>query len=535
MFIYKDSFELEDENVITFEGSSIDSGLYSDALSPVINESTVLDLLHTENIPVVPLELEKNVLRSASIRKRDKLGSVFRTLSLRNKQKSLPSLIRDDSTLLDTQETITDPKEPSICSVKSVHLSEEDEMYNNPQCKEDSIRNVSNLYDITKPMLYASDVHLEDVDCSSDSEFPTHTHVTLSNQSNTMKKAVIDEKRKEQGVSTFRSLGRKFSFFRRKEKAQPENTEGRVSCLETEDTPKASKFDVNIHKELPESNEEAEIDPITLRSEYPQTENIVEQSHKKTTKQKNLLTKNEADAYYTVESLNLQNQLVPHHQTLPAKSCLKSSNFDLNQLNHFNGSYVLQKLQTGRCLKNLPEQWNVWLGNTSTINFQRKKYQILHKIDSWDLLLTLCNSPDFVKKNLKENYHQLFILKKGQLPIFHGNKSKKRLGEYVYVIPKGKEQLVWQSVTYLLLLGKFDLNSFGYNIAGICWRKLDVKNATGFHLTFYVDDRESYYEKNMLLFLSEIRVLIPENLKQYFKKCKTLLPGEKTISIFTID
>lgn len=525
------NLELEDDNVIIIDGSSIDSDLYSSALSPVINENTILDLLHPKTDPIVPLDFEKKVLRSASLRKRDRLGDVFRTLSFRNKMSASPRLKQDKSNILLDAHNILNEKNENLQNIfQNVEFNKNNNISLEPDSKVESVKN-SSLYDNTQPLLYTPEVNLSSLSDCANLEDNESSHPGIEN---IKEKKILKETKKDQGVSTLRSLGRRLSFFRRKKQLEKEEVKN-YARSEAQDIQSLFDQECSNNNVAPKSSK---IDAINLDSNHEEHSNSLTQHDKykdKTKIEKSNLKRGDPDSSYTVKSLNLQNQLQPYHLTLPAKSCLEPSNFDLNQLNHFNGSYILQKLQTGNCLNNLQECWNIWLGNTSTSKFQKKHYKILQKILNKTSMLELCDNLEFIETNLNGSYHQIYILKKSEIPIFHGKKLKKRLGEYVYVIPKGKAHLVWQSVTYLLLLGKFDLNSFGFDVRGVCWRRLDYNADAGFHLTFYVDDRETFGDGNMCLFLAELRVMIPENLKQYFKKCKTLRPGEKKISIVNID
>jgi hypothetical protein len=78
------------------------------------------------------------------------------------------------------------------------------------------------------------------------------------------------------------------------------------------------------------------------------------------------------------------------------------------------------------------------------------------------------------------------------------------------------------------------MNTVGLEVIGVCWKKYRHRDKTGFQLCFYVDDRLEFSEERTVLFLSDLRNMIPEGDKQFFKRCKTLFPGHRKLRVIEL-
>ncbi|GAV26659.1 hypothetical protein PMKS-000114 [Pichia membranifaciens] len=203
---YRQHIDHEDSDVITIDSGSINSNMSSPVLSPVVDENTVMNILHVDK--------DESVGHTRKSGTRGKFRELFRSLSWRNKTK--PN---------------TDGKGEAPQSDDADGETEEDahiEIDNDAFSFSDSpVRNVSsnntfdNLYDTSKPMLHLqANVSVDDnqesfINNQENAFLPQHKELPiLPVTADSVLTPVNTESIKVQKTKpSKRSLSRKFSLF----------------------------------------------------------------------------------------------------------------------------------------------------------------------------------------------------------------------------------------------------------------------------------------------------------------------------------
>lgn len=181
------------------------------------------------------------------------------------------------------------------------------------------------------------------------------------------------------------------------------------------------------------------------------------------------------------------------------------------------------------------KKWKLWIEVTDKTNSLHKRFSVFTVISEYSQILKTQDHFDtFLNFYVQEKNQQLYILREDELPIFHGKHKIKSYGEYVFVILTEDAKDSWDAIIELLITEKLNSCNINYEVIGVCWRKYDSELHSGFYLTLYVDDRMDFNSRDVDLFLSEIRCLMPNLIKHCFKKCKTSFPGEKHVQILDV-
>lgn len=181
------------------------------------------------------------------------------------------------------------------------------------------------------------------------------------------------------------------------------------------------------------------------------------------------------------------------------------------------------------------KKWNMWLDVIDKSNSAHKKFSVFTTITTYSKMSTLQDNYDsLLEYYVQEKQQQLYLLKQGVPPIFHGKYRVKTYIEYVYIIPFYEGKNVWKSILELLITEKLNSTSVGYEIVGVCWRGYTFKNETGYQLTLYVNMQSKFNYEYDNIFLSDIKTLVPYNITHCFKKCRTFSPQDRKVHIIDV-
>lgn len=189
--------------------------------------------------------------------------------------------------------------------------------------------------------------------------------------------------------------------------------------------------------------------------------------------------------------------------------------FVVNQQSFINGNFS-------------PKVWNIWSSFVKDHTTNQRESYISTKITSYEQQVKIMHGgTNLLDFQSQERGPHIYVLKDGEYPIFHGTGKPVDKGEYIFAIPKESSISIWKSTLYLLFNERFNLNTPGYEIIGLGWRPYFFNESAGLQLTFFVDYHNQYDETIVKLFLNELRLIIPQEQKQFFKKCVSKLPGSK--------
>lgn len=179
--------------------------------------------------------------------------------------------------------------------------------------------------------------------------------------------------------------------------------------------------------------------------------------------------------------------------------------------------------------------WKLWIDVVDKSKKSHRKFSVFTVISEYSQIKNLQTNYDtLLDYYIQDKNQQLYLLRDGELPVFHGKHKVKTYGEYVFIIPLINIRQVWRVMLHLLVTEQLSLNSSKYEVIGICWRRYTYKKQFGYHLTLYVDDRARFSFNRASLFLSDVRLMVPEGVKHCFKRCKTVFPGEKEVRIIDV-
>lgn len=216
---------------------------------------------------------------------------------------------------------------------------------------------------------------------------------------------------------------------------------------------------------------------------------------------------------------------------------LKISNpiMELNQQMNLLGVDKFIQMQTNNKHIEPYKKWKLWINVVNKYKKSHTKFNLYTIISNYTHLEKIKNNFDtLLDFYVQEKNQNLYILKDDELPIFHGKHKIKNHGEYVFVILYINARQVWSEIMELLITEQLNCNTLGYEIIGVCWRRYSYNDQSGYHLTLYVDERLKFDLKEVNLFLSDIRLIVKEDIRHCFKKCKTVFPGEKEVRVIDI-
>lgn len=265
---------------------------------------------------------------------------------------------------------------------------------------------------------------------------------------------------------------------------------------------------------------------LTRKSESSEKTHVTEIFHEDDEVNRGNST-SDRDVQLTVKSLHLE-------ETLSCNALHKNKSHTSNP----NKNYVrmcykvsgLARIQTGRDNVIINKTWNLWLCAITESSASRLKYHIFGTIKYKDeLYQAQVDLISILDNEVRRHGQQLFMLQEHEIPAFHGKQKVRDCGEYVYVIPEKGYMAVLKSMTFLLLSGKLDYHSKDIEAIGIGWRWFQTNRSEGYYLTLYLDDRNHFDGKKLILFLSNVKLLIPSSEKSFFNICKTVYPGQKDV------
>lgn len=580
---YREHLDEEDNGIITFESDNEDWSSNSIVESPIINENTVIELLHDSST----IEPQKSN-ETTRTRNRDKFKGLLRTLSWKKTGSTPKTLLKEPEEAMETKADeslvidgyIDGHAEPLAGyydnTISPVH---EREQYN-----QDFLNFNQDQENIFKRNV--SKESLTSLNGEDSILTPSKRNETVNSRENSPK----------------RTLSRRFSIFSLKSRPSTANLDFNIdenlSYFEDlnvlsawrlpkfekpkillEKNPKNNKDDANTifffmnynktSKEKESFLEDKCSKNIDRLIYYPYTKAIVEscfgenmdyselvQNDEELTLffNKNCLKENSFDkkdnnnkkktpiSEYHLRSLHLQETLQEYRkQKLDTKPSYITTTAvkQLNQMNSSLDIWNLVNLQIGFKPLELSRPWNIWIGSFETRqdgNSKRKKFKMYSKIYERSQLANLQTKyEELVENYVYDKDKELIVYKNEDKPIFHGREKDKSYGKYIYIIPLTHSRQVWEAILELLLTERLNQTSVGYEVSGISWRRYSLKGRYGFHLTLYVDERNDYDLFKIKLFLSEILMLAPDGVKHCFQRNKSILPGEGYISIYELD
>jgi hypothetical protein len=571
--MYHNHMQLEGDTSLSLESSSFDSVINSPVETPVVNDNTVVEILRmdTGDLTEEPVTLRKHRFRK-----------LFRSLSWKKPEHEADSerTARVTSNKKDEDETKQKyESEFSLCSIESNSTG--------PIPKENNGGSFDNLYDLTPPMEnLPADIHTNDL---LEHEMEPKTLVIPLGEVNTPVPTRIKDKSINSKESPIKTLSRRFSVFSLGTK-KPVSRVQYPNFENAKDTftnfslllrdyfddiiPPTlvlgrlpSQYQLGDHKiYLTSDNEEdgnlSEYERANLERflYYPYTRSFAETLKLNDWKDKTELNKtlsrpknsDEFTQSTNVESPNVDGMLTTRSMNLAAlqEYIDLEGDVEVNYPEFSNGAdshkwmnrveYILEideLIKTGMfdVVARVTNTWKIWMVACNASTDNRKKYKVVKVIPADTEMACVKNKyKNFLDKQLKESEEKMYVLKRGELPTFHGKKKVKFFGEYVFLIPSNQSTIIWCHVLQLLCSNQCSMNTVGLEVIGVCWKKYRHRDKTGFQLCFYVDDRLEFSEKRTVLFLSDLRNMIPEGHKQFFKRCKTLFPGHRKLRVIEL-
>ncbi|ODQ45258.1 hypothetical protein PICMEDRAFT_168710 [Pichia membranifaciens NRRL Y-2026] len=603
---YRQHIDHEDSDVITIDSGSINSDVSSPVVSPVVDENTVMNILH--------IDKDESVGSSRKSGTRGRFRELFRSLSWRNKAKP---------TTEDKGE-VSDNNDAENTKEKDTHIEMDNDAFsfsNSPVRNVSSRNTFDNLYDTSKPMLHLqSNVSVDNLESFINNQenafLPQHKESPISpaTAESVLTPVNVDSIKIQKSKSPRRSLSRRFSLFsiRSRPSTAPSTldlsnassyfadetllTNWRMPkyqtatviakrCPDHVETKRDTKLESEIYLFLNGSDNTKleKVNRINTREKI-QSNNIEKMlyfPYSKSFFDSSCLHKGNALSIRNDET-NLTMSSEPHFFIYNDNSEIKTLNteFDVDSMKrssalsvksmrfqelieahtqaavHDNNNNICSQvnplLELDQCMDALDVRgliqiqaknynlepskiWKLWIDVVDKTKKSHRKFSVFTVLSEYSQIIKLQKSYDtLLDYYIHDKNQQLYILKDEEIPIFHGKHKVKTYGEYVFVIPLASAKQVWRVILHLLVSEKLSLNSSKYETIGICWRRYAYKRQYGYHLTFYVDDRVRFSYNGANLFLSDIRLMVPENVKHCFRRCKTVFPGEKEVRILDV-
>lgn len=555
----------EDEtDNITLDSNSFDSVINSPVQTPIINENTVVEILHSDSA---------QLNHTAVTPRKHRFRGLFRSLSWRKPEKELTSK-PSNQVSADSMEQETRKKyegELSSCSTETTSLN---------------AGQFDNLYDLKSPVVNSSEVpQVNTVLKNSESQ----NLDDLFRRSETPEPLSSSEMKPEANNSPIKSLSRKFSVFSLRSKKAPlketypsfKNSKLAFESFSllmnqyykdvnppelvlgkapSDSIPSDKKIYLILNEQTDKNITESERLNIEKFLYYPFSkpfaETLKHNDWKDKTELNKTLSRPKKDDNKTKNTksnnLNVESMLTTRSINLTVSQ--KIDDFKNNETfnaDHFSlftdpqvclsrAEYMFgvdQILETGMFdfTDKTITSWKIWKIVSDNTTNSKGKYKVIKIIPEDAEIEEIKNKYRFfLDKHLKNSDEKLYILRNGETPSFHGKKKVKSFGEYVFILPHIQSVKIWCDIMELLFSGKLNLNTLGLEVIGMCWKKYQHKDNFGYQLCFYVDDRVNFSEDRALLLLSDLRNMIPEGEKHYFKRCKTMFPGEREIRLLEL-